>query len=57
MPAGSASANSLDYSLRRWEVLIRFVDDGQLPVDNNCSRTRSGRGSGQPSHLECALGA
>ena len=24
-----------DYSLRRWDALTRFVDDGQLPVDNN----------------------
>ena len=24
-----------DYSLRRWTALTRFVDDGQLPVDNN----------------------
>ena len=31
----SASAKALDYSLRRWEALTRFVDDGQLPVDNN----------------------
>nr|WP_264181352.1 transposase [Acidovorax radicis] len=23
------------YSLRRWQALTRFVDDGQLPVDNN----------------------
>ena len=24
-----------DYSLRRWVALTRFVDDGQLPADNN----------------------
>ena len=35
VPEGSASAKALDYSLRRWEALTRFVDDGQLPVDNN----------------------
>lgn len=32
---GSTTAKALDYSLRRWEALTRFVDDGQLPVDNN----------------------
>jgi transposase len=32
---GSATAKALDYSLRRWDALTRFVDDGQLPVDNN----------------------
>jgi transposase len=32
---GSATAKALDYSLRRWVALTRFLDDGQLPVDNN----------------------
>ena len=32
---GSATAKALDYSLRRWGALTRFVDDGQLPIDNN----------------------
>jgi transposase len=31
----SATAKALDYSLKRWTALTRFVDDGQLPVDNN----------------------
>ena len=35
VPDGSATAKALDYSLRRWGALTRFVDDGQLPVDNN----------------------
>ena len=35
VPEGTASAKALDYSLRRWEALTRFIDDGQLPVDNN----------------------
>ena len=32
---GSATAKALDYSLRRWGALTRFLDDGQLPIDNN----------------------
>jgi transposase len=32
---GSATARALDYSLKRWVALTRFVDDGRLPVDNN----------------------
>ena len=32
---GSASAKALDYSLKRWGALTRFVGDGRLPVDNN----------------------
>jgi hypothetical protein len=32
---GSATAKALDYSLRRWGALTRFVSNGQLPIDNN----------------------
>ena len=32
---GTATARAMDYSLRRWRALTRFVDDGRLPVDNN----------------------
>ena len=32
---GSATAKALDYSLKRWTALTRFLDDGQLPIDNN----------------------
>ena len=35
LPDSSATARALDYSLRRWTALTRFVNDGQLPVDNN----------------------
>jgi transposase len=35
VPDGSATAKALDYSLRRWGALTRFVDNGQLPIDNN----------------------
>jgi len=31
----SATAKALDYSLKRWVALTRFVNDAQLPVDNN----------------------
>ena len=31
----SAAAKALDYSLRRWAALSRFLDDPQLPIDNN----------------------
>lgn len=32
---GSATAKALDYSLKRWTALTQFLDDGQLPIDNN----------------------
>jgi hypothetical protein len=35
MPDSSTTARALDYSLRRWVALTRFVNDGQLPVENN----------------------
>lgn len=31
----SAAAKALDYSLRRWAALSRFLDDPHLPIDNN----------------------
>ena len=35
VPEGSATAKAIDYSLRRWQALIRFLDNGRLPIDNN----------------------
>ena len=35
VPEGSATAKAIDYSLRRWKALTRFLKDGQLPVDKN----------------------
>jgi transposase len=35
VPPGSATAKAIDYSLKRWVALTRFIDDGQLPIDNN----------------------
>lgn len=32
---GSATAKALDYTLKRWPALTRYIDDGQLPIDNN----------------------
>ena len=33
--AGSATAKAIDYSLNRWAALTRYLDDGDLPADNN----------------------
>jgi transposase len=35
VPDGSATARAIDYSLKRWKALVRFLDDGDLPIDNN----------------------
>ena len=35
MSSSSSFVAALDYSLKRWVALTRFVGDGQLPVDNN----------------------
>ncbi len=32
---GSAIAKALDYSLKRWMALSRYLDDGAVPIDNN----------------------
>ena len=35
VPDGSAIRKALDYSLKRWAALTRYLDDGHVPVDNN----------------------
>ena len=35
IPKGIATAKALDYSLKRWAALTRYLDDGTLPIDNN----------------------
>jgi transposase len=35
IPEGSATIKAIDYSLRRWQALTRYIDDGDLPADNN----------------------
>jgi hypothetical protein len=35
MTDGTATAKALDYSLKRWVALTRFVQDARLPIDNN----------------------
>jgi transposase len=35
VPDGSATAKAIDYSLKRWKALVRFIEDGELPIDNN----------------------
>lgn len=35
VPKGSATAKAIDYSLGRWQALTRYIDDGELPADNN----------------------
>ena len=40
IPDGSATAKAIDYSLRRWDALTRFLEDGDLPIDNNWVENR-----------------
>jgi transposase len=40
VPDGAATAKAIDYSLKRWEALTRYLDDGNLPIDNNWVENR-----------------
>ena len=40
VPEGSATARAIDNSLNRWAVLTRYIDDGDLPIDNNWVENR-----------------
>lgn len=35
VPNGVETAKALDYSLKRWAALTRYLDDGSVPIDNN----------------------
>ena len=35
VPEGSATAKALDYSLKRWVALTRYLNDGAVPIDSN----------------------
>jgi len=32
---GTGLADAIDYTLKRWPALIRYVDSGLIPIDNN----------------------
>ena len=32
---GTGTAKAIDYCLKRWPALVRYADDGRLPMDNN----------------------
>ena len=40
IPDGSATARAIDYNLNRWPALVRYIDDGDLPIDNNWVENR-----------------
>lgn len=40
VPDGSATAKAIDYSLGRWRALTRYIEDGNLPADNNWVENR-----------------
>lgn len=35
VPENSGISKALDYSLKRWTALMRYLDDGEIPIDNN----------------------
>jgi transposase len=40
VPDGAAPAKAIEYSLGRWKALTRYIDDGDLPIDNNWLENR-----------------
>ena len=32
---GTGLARAIDYTLKRWVAVMRYVEDGALPIDNN----------------------
>ena len=40
VPEGSATAKAIDYSLGRWGALTHYLDNGNVPIDNNWVENR-----------------
>jgi transposase len=40
VPDKSAIAKAINYSRGRWQALTRYIDDGDLPIDNNWVENR-----------------
>ncbi|MBT2327011.1 transposase [Variovorax paradoxus] len=53
VPDGAATAKAIDYSLKRWAALTRFIDDGDLSID---SRQPSSGSEGSGDHELAAHG-
>jgi Transposase IS66 family len=45
------------YALKLWDALMRYVDNGQLEIDNNAAYAASGIGSVMPRPELCRVGA
>ena len=35
VPKGSPIFKAIRYTLKRWDALIRYLEDGVVPIDNN----------------------
>lgn len=35
MPNSSSPAKAIDYALKRWAALLRYLEHGEYPIDNN----------------------
>jgi transposase len=52
---GSAIARALDYSLKRWDALTRYLVDGHVPIDNNWLHAASGMKPVMPTPRLCRV--
>jgi transposase len=48
----SETGKAIDYSLKRWSALIRFLDDGRICMSNNRRRARAACRRGRASQLD-----
>ena len=52
---GTGLARAIDYSLKRWPALMRYVDNGALPIDNNPAHAASGMSWVMPTPGLCRV--
>ena len=50
---GGGTAKAIDYSLKRWEALQRYAENGALPIDNNPVHADNGMSEVMPTPGLC----
>ena len=51
----SETAGAIRYALGRWPALVRYLDDGELEIDNNAANAASSIGGVMPRARLCRV--
>jgi len=48
VPSSSSTAKAINYSLKRWQALSSYLDDGELPIDMRSIASQGGENQMRP---------